>query len=91
MAAYIPNTMAHQTPVPVGPATGGGVAQQVAPNDATRLMAKLFAPEQAYWGGAGVTADDGIPFQGETEWMPVSPPIYVFSPTDQNIRWIKGT
>lgn len=91
MAAVIANTLLQQTPVPVGPSTGGGAAQQVAPSDATRVMTKLWSPVLAYWGGSGVTDTDGFPFEGETDWIPASTPIYVFCTEDTSIRWMKGT
>jgi hypothetical protein len=90
MAAYIATSLGQLTPVGL---TGGAAAVVVSPAG-SQLMVKLFNPDNvnpAYWGGSGVTASTGIPFTGETEWIPAGCDIYCYSDTDVTIRGVKGT
>jgi hypothetical protein len=86
--AVINNTFDNVTPTAI---TGGAAAVAVVAANAANVMVKIWSSGPAFWGGPGVTASDGIPFQGETDWMPTATDVYVFAEYDVDVRGVKGT
>jgi hypothetical protein len=90
LAAYIATSLSQLTPVNVV----AGAAAVIVSAAGSQLMVKLYNPDSnnpAYWGGSGVNASTGIPFSGETEWIPAGCDIYVYSDVAVTIRGVKGT
>jgi hypothetical protein len=90
MAAYIATSLTQATPV----ALTAAAAAVVVVAAGGQLMVKLFNEDlenPAYWGGSGVNASTGIPFTGETDWIPAGCDIYCYSDYAVTIRAVKGT
>lgn len=87
MAAYFATPKSSVTAVSAATATACPAVPQ-----ASRLLIKLFSddPDDCYWGDSTVDDTKGIPFNGESDWIPCSGAIYVWSKNGCNVRTLEG-
>jgi hypothetical protein len=90
MAAYFATPLSSVTTVPAATATKVPATAQ-----GSRVMLKLFNDDAAasiFYGGSTVSATNGIPVGpgGESEWIPCSGDIWVYSVAGTTVRALEG-